>query len=153
MCQSDSTFRVLLRCGPRRCSLKMWFQALDFSVYRTAVNLCFSAVDRKAGTQKLYYVPTICCTQFGSRALVCASRSMPKNSILSPDAHTDNTECAGPDMVDWLCSWKGQRENHGAYFLHLSVCTSENIQQWFLLLHASCSFYSKKTILGYSTIN
>ena len=30
--------------------------------------------------------------------------------------------CAGLHTVDWLCSWKEQRENNGAYILNL-VCT------------------------------
>ena len=40
MYHSDSTFRVLLRGGPRRSSLKMWFHALEFSVSCTVVK-CF----------------------------------------------------------------------------------------------------------------
>ena len=56
--QRDSTFRVLLRGGPCRRSLKMWFQALEFSVSCTVAKLFFLLwKEKEERTQYVSWVP------------------------------------------------------------------------------------------------
>ena len=125
-CTKATALSVLLRGGPRRWSLQMWFQELESSVSRIAAEYLFSCCrtrGRNAEAVRLRTHNTL--TPFSSRALACASRNMLNNSIFSPCCPHRQHVVRWPRYCTLAAfSERAAREQRSQF--STSACTSEN---------------------------
>ena len=96
--EATAIFRVLLRGGPRRWSLKIWFQVLEFSVSRTATaKFFFPAAEREGGTYSYsVWAPPAPCSFYSRKNKHLTSTILRETEISSAWNHIFKLERRGP---------------------------------------------------------